>query len=204
MNWGEASERLRNERGVGDYQPLEPFVAERTLDRSLWYERQMVVRYAQGAEVDNTCCIWEGNLPLQAGPPPHIHFYEHEFFYVLKGGVRAWVDGVQYDATENSLLFLPCGRMHWFVSTSEDTRLLSFTVTANREFPGINRSVDLFTLIGQPAGALSLPPEGLEEEMPDPREILGLVHEIGSDFPELLDVGWRRGFTDLDQSSSEG
>jgi hypothetical protein len=33
MDWQAESRKAREEGGIGDYEPLQPFVAERTLDR---------------------------------------------------------------------------------------------------------------------------------------------------------------------------
>ncbi len=196
MDWESTSEELRANRGIHDYEPLKPFVAQRTSEKAVWYEGQLVVLYAQGEEVGDTCTVWEGNIPEEVGPPPHIHLYEHELFYIIEGHLRAFVEGVEHDVPQGSLLFLPAGRVHWFVSAAEVTRMLSFTITASRDFPVINRSWDLFELIGAPAEALTLPPEGARKEFPDPHEILRVTQQNGQDMPDLLDAGWRRGFGD--------
>ncbi|MES2184609.1 MAG: cupin domain-containing protein [Pseudomonadota bacterium] len=195
MDWKEESAKLRAERGgLESFEPLKPFVSSRTLDRALWYEGQLIVMYAQGEEVDNTCCIWEGNIPEHIGPPPHIHLYEHEIFFVIEGQLRAWVEGVPYDVPKDSMIFLPCGRMHWFVSAAPVTRMFSLTVTAKQEFPAINNNTGLFEFIGRPAESLALPPLDAVETLPDPHEIRRVSRESGSDIPDLERIGWRRGF----------
>ncbi len=195
MDWKAESAKLRAQRGgLDSYQPLQPFVSSRTLDRALWYEGQLLVLYAQGKEVDNTCCIWEGNIPEHVGPPPHIHLYEHEIFFVIEGRLTAWVEGVPHDVPKDSMIFMPCGRMHWFVSAAPVTRMFSLTVTANREFPAINNNTSLFQFIGRPAESLTLPPLEDVKNMPDPRDMLKVMRESGSEMPDLERLGWRRGF----------
>jgi len=195
-DWEAESMKLRQARGIEDYEPLKPFVSQRTVDRSIWYEGQLLVLYAQGAEVGNTCCLWEGNIPEHVGPPPHIHLYEHEIFFVIEGHLKAFVEGVEYDVPKDSLLFLPCGRMHWFVSAAPVTRMFSLTVTASKEFPNINNNTALFKYMGRPAESMTLPRLVGTEELPDPREILRVSQESGSDLPDLERLGWRRGFGD--------
>ena len=196
VDWTTESSKLREARGIEGYEPLRPFVSQRTLDRSLWYEGQLVVLYAQGAAVGNTCCIWEGNIPQTIGPPPHIHLYEHEIFFVIEGHLQAWVEGVEYDVPKDSLIFLPCGRMHWFVSAAPCTRMFSLTVTASKDFPNINNNTALFQFMGKPAEAMTLPPLAEVETLPDPREIRRVSRESGSDIPDLERLGWRRGYGD--------
>lgn len=197
MDWKAESARLRAERGgLEDYQPLQPFVSGRTVDRALWYEGQLIVMYAQGKQVGNTCCIWEGNIPEHVGPPPHIHLYEHEIFFIIEGHLTAWVEGVPYDVPKDSMIFMPCGRMHWFVSAAPVTRMFSLTVTADKEFPAINNNTSLFKFMGRPAQALTLPALEGVEKLPDPAEIRRVSQESGSDIPDLERIGWRRGFGD--------
>jgi mannose-6-phosphate isomerase-like protein (cupin superfamily) len=194
VDWTSESIKLREERGIRGYEPLQPFVSQRTLDRSLWYEGQLVVMYAQGSQVGNTCCVWEGNIPETIGPPPHIHLYEHEIFFVIEGHLKAWVEGVEYDVPRDSMIFLPCGRMHWFVSAARCTRIFSLTVTASKEFPNINNNTGLFQFMGDPAKEMTLPPLAEVGTLPDPREIRRVSRESGSDIPDLERVGWRRGY----------
>lgn len=201
MDWKAESAVLRKNKGLENYEPLQPFVSKRTLDRPLWYEGQLMTVYAQGEHADHICCVWEGNIPEQIGPPPHIHHYEHELFFIIEGGITAWVEGVAFDAPKDSLMFLPAGRMHWFVSTSPVTRILSFTVTASKDFPSINNNTALFEFIGRPAEAMTLPPMVEVKEMPDPAEIARVVREAGSDMPDLERLGWRRGFGDSDSKA---
>ena len=196
MDWAAESARLRKERGgLDDYKPLDPFVSERTLDRSLWFEGQLLVIYAKGEQVGNTCCIWEGSIPEDIGPPPHLHFYEHEIFFIMEGRLRAWVEGVEYDVPKDGLIFLPCGRVHWFVSAAPVTRMFSMTVTAEKEFPNINNRA-LFELIGRPAEAMTMPPLVEVETLPDPKKIAELGKQVGSVLVDLERVGWRRGYGD--------
>ncbi|WP_454674935.1 cupin domain-containing protein [Achromobacter pestifer] len=196
MDWEQESRALRAKRGLADYQPLKPFVAQRTAERSLWYEGQLVVIYGQGEDVGHTCSVWEGNVPQDVGPPPHIHLYEHELFFVIEGQLRAWVEGVEHIVPKDSMIFMPCGRMHWFVSAAARTRMLSMTVTAEKAFPNINNNVGLFKFMGQPARSLDMPELDGVDTLPSPAEIVKVSQAAGSDFPDLERMGWRRGFGD--------
>ena len=200
MNWEEESAALRRDKGLGDYEPPAPFVASRALERSVWYEGQLITEYAQGSVVANSCCVWEGNLPQHVGPPPHIHYYEHELFFVIEGGITAWVEGQPFDIAKDALLFMPAGRIHWFVSTAPETRMLSFTVTAQGDFPRINDNLGLFKFMGVPAEAMTLPPAGAPtpQQLPDFAAIAQLSRDAGSELLDLERLGWRRGFG-LDQ-----
>jgi mannose-6-phosphate isomerase-like protein (cupin superfamily) len=196
MDWQAESAALRKNKGLEDYEPLSPFVSKRTVERSLWYEGQLITLYVRGKQAGNTCCIWEGSIPEGLGPPPHVHHYEHEIFFVIDGSIRVWIEGEAFDVHKDSSMFLPAGRMHWFVSTSPVTRMLAVTVTASQDFPSVNNNTALFEFIGRPAESLTLPPTIDGDQMPDPAEIARVVRETNSDMPDLERLGWRRGYGD--------
>jgi mannose-6-phosphate isomerase-like protein (cupin superfamily) len=168
---------------------LKPFVAQRTLERSLWYEGQLLTMYAHAEEVGHTCCVWEGNCPEGMGPPPHIHLYEHELFFIIEGRLTAWVEGVEFDVPKDSLIFLPAGRTHWFLSGAPVTRIFSFTVSAGKDFPSTNAQAKLFQAFSRPAEAMVLP-----SQRPDKDVIMTLAKEVGFAMPHVEREGWRRAF----------
>jgi mannose-6-phosphate isomerase-like protein (cupin superfamily) len=188
------AEAILKERGLPDYAPLEPFVAQRTLDRSLWYEGQLIVMYASGEEVGNSCCVFEGNCPEGMGPPPHIHLYEHEFFYITEGHLTAWVEGVKYEVPKDSVIFLPAGRTHWFISSAPVTRIFTFTVSAGHGSTPGSADMAVFRTFGRPAEAMQLPEPPKPEERPDPMAVMGLAEGNGLAFPRLEVEGWMRAF----------
>ena len=98
------------------------------------------------------------------------------------------------DVPKDSLLFMPAGRMHWFVSTAPATRMLSFTIHAGPEAVSGNDNYSLFEFIGRPAEALTLPPSVEAERKPPPAEIARVVRATGSDMPDLERLGWRNGY----------
>lgn len=194
IDWAADASEIRRQRGLGDYQPLKPFVTQRTLDRSLWYEGQLLVMYAQAEEVGHSCCVWEGNCPQGMGPPPHIHLYEHELFFIIEGHLKAWVEGVAFEVPKDAMIFLPAGRTHWFVSAAPVTRIFSFTVSASKELPSTNAQMKLFQAFSRPAEAMTLPPPPDPGQRPDRETIMKLAHEIGFSMPQVEREGWRRAF----------
>lgn len=203
MDWRAESTKAREERGIKDYEPLQPFVAQRTLDRALWYEGQLLVIYADGPAVGNSCCIWEGNVPEGMGPPPHVHLFEHEIFYILEGHLTAWVEGVRYDVPKDALIFLPAGRAHWFLSAAPVTRIFSLTVTADK-FPARHLQKELFDYLGQPARAMTLPPTGPDESWrPDPEILQKIAFDGGAKIFDVMEQGWRRAFGERGESTPQ-
>ena len=59
--------------------------------------------------------------------PLHVHRSEAEIFYVLEGGVTAWVGDEQHDLDAGSAIYLPSGQPHAFGIRTERARLISVT-----------------------------------------------------------------------------
>ena len=53
-------------------------------------------------------------------PPPHVHSQEDEFFYVLSGEMRAYVDGEVFTVTAGECMFFPRRTPHAWLITSEE------------------------------------------------------------------------------------
>lgn len=189
--------------GLDGYEPLQPFVAGRTIDRSIWYEGQLLVFYADGEAVGNSCAVWEGNLLEGMGPPPHIHLYEHEMFFILSGSITAWIEGERHEVSEGSLIFMPAGRAHWFVSSAPNSRMLSWTVSAHADRPAKHLQKKLFEYMGVPAQEMCLPEGSGPDFRPDPDVLAAIAEENGSHVFDLHQEGWRRAFGERGQIDPE-
>jgi mannose-6-phosphate isomerase-like protein (cupin superfamily) len=154
-----------------------------------------MVMYADGSHTGGTCCVFEGNCPENLGPPPHIHLFEHELFFILEGRLKAWCGGKELDCPKDSLLFLPCGIVHWFISVAPVSRIFTFTVNAGRGPTPGNADMKIFKAFGKPAEALVLPPPPDPSKRPDPAAVMKLTAENGLAFPPVrgrgLDAGLR-------------
>jgi glyoxylate utilization-related uncharacterized protein len=61
-------------------------------------------------------------------PPPHVHSREDEFFYVLSGEMRFYVDGEVFTVTAGECMFLPRRKPHAFRVTSEEAHNICLVV----------------------------------------------------------------------------
>ena len=59
-------------------------------------------------------------------PPPHVHSREDEFFYILSGEIRFYVDGEVFTVTAGECMFLPRRKPHAFLITSEEIHMVNF------------------------------------------------------------------------------
>jgi glyoxylate utilization-related uncharacterized protein len=85
-------------------------------------------------------------------PPPHVHSREDEFFYMLSGEMRVYVDGEIFQLTAGECMYLPRRKPHAFVITSDEAHLI-FTITPGGFFDAISK-------MNAPAERMEVPTDG--------------------------------------------
>ena len=65
-----------------------------------------------GAESSGGCFIVEGMVPPGGGPPPHIHQFEDESFYLLEGTATFQAGGQTIHAKPGDFIHIPRGTVH--------------------------------------------------------------------------------------------
>jgi quercetin dioxygenase-like cupin family protein len=88
-------------------------------------------------------------LPRGTEPPPHVHSREDEFFYVLSGEMRVYVDGEVFAVTAGECVFLPRRRAHAWLITSEEAHVILLIVPG-----GYNEA---FSEMSAPAERMEVP-----------------------------------------------
>jgi quercetin dioxygenase-like cupin family protein len=106
--------------------------------------------------------LMEQLMPVSAGPPPHMHDHGDEVFYILDGEMAMQLGDETITGTTGQLVRIPAGTAHAFVVTSETARVLNFYVPA-----GLDMQV---AMLGTPASAPTLPPEGVERSPTDEQQ----------------------------------
>lgn len=77
-------------------------------------------------ETDGAWSLFEEDIPLGMGPPPHRHPWD-EAYYVLTGEVDFHIDGEQVRIRAGDFTRLPANTIHGFKGASEDSaRVLIF------------------------------------------------------------------------------
>ena len=67
---------------------------------------------ATGADSRGSCFIFESVTAPGGGPPPHIHHFEDESFYVLEGTPTFQAAGKTIYAKPGDLIHIPRGTVH--------------------------------------------------------------------------------------------
>jgi mannose-6-phosphate isomerase-like protein (cupin superfamily) len=112
---------------------------------------------ATGRDTGGALALIEAQVPVDAGPPPHVHGKEDEFFYILDGELEILNGDRMIVAGPGSFVFIPRGTEHAFRNRgSGPARMLfGFTPAGFEEF---------FTEVGVRAVAgQAAPPLGPEE-----------------------------------------
>ena len=65
-----------------------------------------------GAESHGSCFIIEGTVAPGGGPPPHLHHFEDETFYMLEGSATFQADGQTIHAKPGDFIHIPRGTVH--------------------------------------------------------------------------------------------
>ena len=120
--------------------------------RTLWVVGDVYAFKALGQDTNGAFALVELTVSPQAGPPPHIHHREDEFYYVLEGEVEV-LDGERrtFTASAGSYVYIPKYTLHAFKNVREETArmLVGFTPAGLEGF---------FFAAGEPAKEGEKPP----------------------------------------------
>ena len=89
-----------------------------------------------GAESGGAYFAMEATVPPGGGPPPHIHRYEDETFYVLEGECRLLLADEWITAGAGDFVNVPRGTVHRFQNQGTETMrvILTFTPAGIEKF----------------------------------------------------------------------
>ena len=107
-----------------------PFTAPSAFKRSsslkttLAYMGSNMSLIAKGEETGGRFALMEFHSRPGNEPPPHIHEWEHELYYLLEGRMEFYCDGEILSIGAGEVAFLPQGNAHAFYIRSPIVRAL--------------------------------------------------------------------------------
>ena len=120
-----------------------------------WLVDVLWVVHATGEQTQGSYSMIEQWMPLGSGPPPHVHPYEDESFWVIDGEMTVEVGGKTLVLGPGSLGHVPRNTVHSFKVTSKAVcRILNYYTPAGFEQCIIGSA--------RPAERRELPPPGLD------------------------------------------
>jgi mannose-6-phosphate isomerase-like protein (cupin superfamily) len=138
-------------KGGQQVNTLRAYKRSPALSNSTWYKGMLVSQMAGTADNEGAFDFAIAGWRPGTEPPPHVHEREHEFFYLLSGEIRVYVDGEVFSVTAGECMFLPVRKPHAFLVTSKEVRVILLT-TPGGFLDAINR-------MNAPAERMELPAE---------------------------------------------
>lgn len=96
--------------------------------------------------------MMEELCPKDSGPPPHVHIWSDETFYVLEGEVTFLMDDEISKVAAGGFVVIPRNTVHGFRVDSEEARVLNSYTPASWETAVV--------ALAEPALSRTLPPRG--------------------------------------------
>jgi quercetin dioxygenase-like cupin family protein len=154
-----------------NFNPAKPFVSKSTLATSRFYMGSIMSFLAKGEETGGRLALMEYQAKPGNEPPPHIHEWEHETYYVLEGIMEFYCDGQVFLLHPGDFAFFPKGKAHAFYIRSPHIRVLIGIEATGEHAVGLDR---YFLEMSAPTESLSLPKEAVTYVMDDPEHAVGI------------------------------
>ena len=123
-----------------------------TLENSVHYLAHTFSFLAAGEDTDNAYSLIHCHFRKNFFPPPHLHKYEDESFYILEGRIDFQAGDKKIRAAAGDLVVLPKGVPHSFNLVTDTAKALLLITPAGFE--------TVFKEFGTPALTLDLRPPG--------------------------------------------
>lgn len=97
--------------------------------KTFWVVGDLVTLKATSAQTSGAFTQIETTVVPQAGPPPHIHTREDEWFFILEGVLHFQVGDMQIEAKPGTCLLGPRGVPHSFKNVGTLPAKMLVTIT---------------------------------------------------------------------------
>lgn len=136
-------------------EPSKPFARTREDAQARWLLDILWLVLATGEDTNGEYSAIEQFMPVGSGPPPHVHPFEDEAFYVLAGEITVIIGGQKVVLGPGSLGHIPRNTVHEFkVTGREICHCLNYYTPAGFEQAILGSS--------RAAERRELPPPGLD------------------------------------------
>ena len=135
------------------------------VDTTLAHMGSLMSFLAKGSETSGRFALMEFRTKPGNEPPPHVHEREHELYFVLEGTMRFYAEDKVMDIGAGEVVFLPQGKPHAFMCTSDVVRTLIFVQATGEDAV----CLDSYLLaMGEPATSMVLPESAVTYAVDDP------------------------------------
>jgi len=96
-----------------------------SLEISTWYKGILSTQLAGETDTGGAFDLVLSKMRKGTEPPPHVHSREHEFFYILAGELKVYVEGEIFLVEAGDCMFFPKGKPHAFIIQSLEIHMLA-------------------------------------------------------------------------------
>ena len=162
-------------------QTLRPTSRHPEVANSVAYTGSLLSFLSNSTETDGRFALVYFHAKVGNEPPPHVHLYEHEIYYVLEGELEFFVEDEENSLTarKGGTIFLPQGKAHASYFRSPEVQLLTMVVAAGEEAVGADV---IWRAMAQPTQNMELPTEQKSYAMSDSTlaKVMQLAQQHGS------------------------
>ena len=147
-----------------------------SLKTTLAYMGSNMSFLAKGEETGGCLALMEFHSRPGNEPPPHIHEWEDELYYLLEGRMEFYCDDEVLSVGAGEVAFLPQGKAHAFYIRSPIVKALVLVQAAGERSVGLDR---YFLDMGEPAASNELPDHQATHVMSDPAHAIQVAAAHG-------------------------
>jgi mannose-6-phosphate isomerase-like protein (cupin superfamily) len=140
------------------------------------YMGSLITLLAKGSETNGRFALMECHTKHGNEPPPHVHEREHELYFVLEGTMRFYCEDTILDIGAGDVVFLPQGKAHAVICTSEVVRTLMCVQATGQDAVGLD---SYFLAMGEPATSMRLPESAVTYAVDDPEHAIRVGASYG-------------------------
>ena len=131
-----------------------PFHRAATLETSNFYMGSIMSFLAKSTETGGKYALMQYQAKPGNEPPPHIHEWENETYFILEGNLEFYCGDKIIQAGPGEFVFLPHGKAHAFYIRSPRIKVLICVQASSDHAVGLD---SYFLEMSSPAESLSLP-----------------------------------------------
>jgi len=166
------------------------------LDSTMFYMGNLMSFLVRGEDTGGRFALMEIQAKPGNEPPPHLHEWEHETFYVLEDAIEVYCEDKVLMVHPGEVVFIPQGKPHAFYIRSPHLRMLILVQAVGDRAVGLDR---YFIQMAEPTTSMNLPTEAVTYLMDDPSQAISLgeandvrflsLEEIAKELPHYPGFG---------------
>ncbi|WP_447008658.1 cupin domain-containing protein [Saccharothrix sp. DSM 118769] len=122
---------------------------------TLWFGDAVYTFKADSAETDGSLVFAEATVPPGGGPPPHVHPFTDEAFFVLSGELEFLKGTEVFRAGEGDFVWVPRGTRHRFLNVGTHVSRLIFLFSPGAGMEGFFRAIGTEARAGEAPAPLT-------------------------------------------------